>query len=117
MADRKAGHMPLGLGVPQRLVGLAEPGEQQRERLAFIVDDMAAASPDGQLVLEVDNAGAKAADVVISPWTIAGQMLAGGGRDVAQAADQPSGRAEIGRAPVCTPVTNAQLVCRRLLEQ
>src|SRR3546814_10907152 len=46
MADRKAGHMPLGLGVPQRLVGLAEPGEQQRERLAFIVDDMAAASPE-----------------------------------------------------------------------
>src|SRR3546814_5275693 len=27
------------------------------------------------------------------------------------------GKAEIGRAHVCTPVTNAHLVCRRLLEQ
>src|SRR3546814_6730113 len=26
-------------------------------------------------------------------------------------------RVEIGRAPVCTPVTNAQLVCRPLLEK
>src|SRR3546814_7121523 len=29
----------------------------------------------------------------------------------------PEQRAEIGRAHVCTPVTNAQLVCRLLLEK
>src|SRR3546814_14725088 len=91
MADRKAGHMPLGLGVPQRLVGLAEPGEQQRARLAFIVDDMAAASPDGQLVLYVYNPSAKDADVDISQKTTSRQNRACGSCYVDRAADQPPG--------------------------
>src|SRR3546814_1987522 len=32
-------------------------------------------------------------------------------------AEKLGGRSQIGRAHVCTPVTNAQLVCRLLLEQ
>jgi hypothetical protein len=42
-------------------------------------------------MLEVDYAGAKAADVVIGPEAIVGQVLAGSRRGVDQAADQPAG--------------------------
>src|SRR3546814_16896568 len=93
VTDREAGHVPLGLGVPQRLVGLAQPGKQQMQRLAVIVDNATAASPGGERILEVDYAGAKAADVVIGPQAIAGQVLAGSRRGVDQAADQPARRA------------------------
>src|SRR3546814_20094643 len=47
MADRKEGHMPLGLGVPQRLVGLAETGEQQRARLALFVERKGVVAGEG----------------------------------------------------------------------
>src|SRR3546814_9212789 len=79
--------------VPQRLVGLAQPGKLQMQRLAVIVDNATAASPGGERILEVDYAGAKAADVVIGPQAIAGQVLAGSRRGVDQAADQPARRA------------------------
>jgi hypothetical protein len=63
------------------------------QRLAVIVDNATAASPGGERILEVDYAGAKAADVVIGPQAIAGQVLAGSRRGVDQAADQPARRA------------------------
>src|SRR3546814_2695813 len=89
VTDREAGHVPLGLGVPQRLVGLAQPGKQQMQRLAVIVDNATAASPGGERILEVDYAGAKAADVVIGPQAIAGQVLAGSRRGVDQGRKGP----------------------------
>src|SRR3546814_1837177 len=73
VTDREAGHVPLGLGVPQRLVGLAQPGKQQMQRLAVIVDHATPASPGGERILEVDYAGAKAADVLIGPQALAGR--------------------------------------------
>src|SRR3546814_12598558 len=76
VTDREAGHVPLGLGVPQRLVGLAQPGKQQMQRLAVIVDNATAASPGRERILAVAYAGAQAADVVIGPPAIAGPVLA-----------------------------------------
>src|SRR3546814_9836041 len=39
------------------------------------------------------------------------------GREMSPESGAPLGRAEIGRAHVCTPVTNAHLVCRLLIEK
>jgi hypothetical protein len=52
-----------------------------------------ATSPGGELELGIDDAGAKAANVVIEPEAIVGQMLACDGGDVDQATDKTAGRA------------------------
>ena len=46
------------------------------ERLPIIAGDTMATSPGGELELGIDDAGAKAANVVIEPEAIVGQMLA-----------------------------------------
>lgn len=93
VTHREAGHMPLGLGVPQRLVGLAEPGKHQVERLAVIIDNIVLRYPGIDPFRRMTDTRPQAASVVINPKTIIGQMPAGSRRDVDQATEQPSGRA------------------------
>ena len=50
-----------------------------------------ATSPGGELELGIDDAGAKAANVVIEPEAIVGQMLACDGGDVDQATHEAAG--------------------------
>src|SRR3546814_8529374 len=73
---------------------------------------------------EVDQAHAQglAVDIVgeVEEVDLQAQILAGHRRAAAEVGDarQPAGlAARTGRAHVCTPVTNAHLVCRLLLEK
>src|SRR3546814_2442061 len=54
------------------------------------------------------------------PFLLVATLMVGGCDRAKPGAEQASGAladAKIGRAHVCTPVTNAQLVCRLLLEK
>src|SRR3546814_5575273 len=76
---------------------------------------VAAVAPDVPIQLKWPNdllvAGAKCAGILLERTGDA--VVVGVGVNLVSAPDLP----EIGRAHVCTPVTNATLVCRLLLEQ
>src|SRR3546814_10309536 len=76
------------------LVGLAEPREQQVERLAVVIDNSVLSYPGIDPFRRVADAYPQAASVVINPKTIVVQMLAGNRRDLNQATNQT----KIGRA-------------------
>src|SRR3546814_2580464 len=85
--------------------------------LTLVVD---AASPTGGRQVDPHGGGVRGPGRgVVGPHVAHGRRQAAGeeGRD-ALPEEQVDGRvvAEIGRAHVCTPVTNAHLVCRLLLE-
>ena len=45
VADRETRHVPFGLQVPKRLVGLAEAGQEQPERTPIVIDDVVSPRP------------------------------------------------------------------------
>ena len=70
VANREACHMPLGLGVPQRLVGFAEPRKKQVEGLAVVIDNIVPSYPAIDPFRRVADTCPQATSVVINPKTI-----------------------------------------------
>src|SRR3546814_3785399 len=90
--------------------------------LAFPVDDLAAARAfyGGVLGCREGRSSDEWIDFDFHGHQIVAHLApdGGGGAESADRAANPvDGHEEIGRAHVCTPVTNAHLVCRRLLEK
>ena len=89
--DSKAGHVPFGLEIPQRLVGLAELGKAQVKRLARIIDNGVPRDPGINRPTRMTHARSDLALLIIDPKAI-GRMMRprfGGQRD--DASDQSSG--------------------------
>src|SRR3546814_10044389 len=90
----------LGLSKPQRKIGGVELAPEQYARYVYLAGAPAKAYLDAY---------------VISPgWQELSDPLKA---RVIRKTTELFRRGEIGRATVCTPVTNAHLVCRLLLEQ
>ena len=71
MADREARHVPLGLQVPERLVGLAQMGQEEPKRTPIIIDDVVSPRPRIDEFLRVANAVGERAGAAIHPETLA----------------------------------------------
>ncbi len=94
MPDREPGHMPFGLGVPQRLVGLTKAGKQKVEWLAVVIDNPVPSHPRVESFARMTNTGVQPASVVVDPETISGQMLTRNCRDLDQPADKTAWRTD-----------------------
>src|SRR3546814_3538496 len=72
-------------------------------------------------VVELDRQADELLDIMVNGTLIAkGEVVTVNGRygiRIVEVATAEARMAEIGRAHVCTPVTNAHLVCRLLLEK
>ena len=78
MADREARHVALRLEIPQRLVGLAQAGQEEAERTPIVVDDARAGASTHRRNLRVANAGAEnVAGAAIDPKALARMVPAG----------------------------------------
>jgi hypothetical protein len=77
MADREACHVALRLEIPQRLVGLAQAGQEEAERTPIVVDDAVPARPRIDENLRVANTGAERAGTAIDPEVLVRMMPPG----------------------------------------
>ena len=66
VADRETRHVPFGLQVPKRLVGLAQAGQEKPERTPIVIDDVVSPGPRIDEFLRVANAGSERAGAASS---------------------------------------------------
>ena len=92
VADRETRHVPFGLQVPKRLVGLAQSGQEKPERTPIVIDDVVSPGPRIDEFLRVANAGSERAGAAIDPKALARMVLARSSGDLDQPADQSSRR-------------------------
>src|SRR5713226_7855631 len=88
--DREAAEIALCLRIPECLVRLAQPGQQDPYRLASIVDDALAFDPYIQHPFWVVHSFEEAADVEVDPKALARLVLACRSRHLDEGPDDPA---------------------------